>query len=129
MHERCSNPKNKQYSDYGGRGIKVCPEWVAFEPFSEWALSNGHSDTLSIDRVDNNGNYEPSNCRWATTLEQSRNKRPRSDQKLSDAQVEAIRADTRFQYVIARDYGIQQQYVSRIKNGKRRAFPTEGASK
>lgn len=129
MHERCTNPKNKQYADYGGRGITVCAEWANFEPFAEWASSSGQRDDLSIDRINNEGNYEPANCRWATTIEQSRNKRPRKDQKLTDAQVFAIRADTRGRRIVAAQYGIQPTYVDRIKNGKRRAFPTEGASK
>jgi len=129
MRMRCQNNNNPQFADYGGRGISICQEWDDFATFAAWAELSGYRDDLSIDRIDNNGNYEPANCRWATKIEQSRNKRPRKDQKLTDAQVEAIRTDNRFQYVIARDYGIHQQHVSRIKNGKRRAFPTEGVVK
>lgn len=73
MRERCSNPHNKRYNRYGGRGIKVCEEWQNFNSFKDWCLSNGYSPNLTIDRIDNDGNYEPSNCRFVTSAEQNRN--------------------------------------------------------
>lgn len=75
MRYRCQNPNHFAFSDYGGRGISVCPEWSTFGPFRDWAIANGYRDDLTIDRADNNGNYEPSNCRWATYTQQNANQR------------------------------------------------------
>lgn len=76
MKQRCNNPNNPDYSDYGSRGIKVCDEWLNdFKSFYDWSMSHGYSDELTIDRIDVNGNYEPSNCRWVTMKVQTNNKR------------------------------------------------------
>lgn len=76
MLNRCQNKCDEEkFRAYGGRGISVCPEWREFEQFKEWALANGYSDQLSLDRLDVNGNYCPENCRWATPKQQARNRR------------------------------------------------------
>lgn len=76
MKCRCYYEKHPHYNNYGGRGIKVCEEWKkSSNSFGDWAISNGYSDDLTLDRIDVNGNYEPSNCRWITMKEQASNKR------------------------------------------------------
>lgn len=73
--QRCYNPKNKRYYDYGGRGVKVCDEWLDANVFGKWAEENGYKKGLQIDRIDNDGNYEPSNCRFVTPKENMQNRR------------------------------------------------------
>lgn len=73
MKARCTKESEKSYDRYGGRGISVCTEWIDFVHFYNWSMANGYSKELSIDRINNDGNYEPSNCRWATTKVQASN--------------------------------------------------------
>lgn len=76
MKRRCYNPNSKDYKNYGGRGIILCPEWKEnFTLFRDWAIKNGYKQGLQIDRKDTNGNYEPSNCRWVTQIENENNRR------------------------------------------------------
>jgi hypothetical protein len=76
MKKRCYQPTSAGYKNYGGRGIAVCDEWVcSYESFRDWALKSGYKEELTLDRLNNDGNYEPSNCRFSTYLQQANNKR------------------------------------------------------
>lgn len=104
MKSRCSNPNDRSYSRYGGRGIKVCEQWKVFANFFK-DMGARPSSNHSIERIDNNGDYEPTNCRWATAPEQAMNKRVRSDSK------------TGLQGVKLRPHGKYQARI--VKNGRR----------
>jgi hypothetical protein len=78
MKSRCYNPNTPKFANHGGRGIKICDEWLGengFINFYNWAIQNGYSDELTLDRIDNDGNYEPINCRWTTYEVQNFNRR------------------------------------------------------
>jgi hypothetical protein len=74
MKQRCINPDNHKYPRYGARGIKVADEWLDFRTFESWALANGYKKDLTLDRIDTDGDYKPSNCRWATQSVQQNNR-------------------------------------------------------
>ena len=69
MKNRCNSSSNPRYHNYGGKGVIVCKEWKQYQPFKDWALTNGYTSELTIDRINNDGNYEPSNCEWVTIQE------------------------------------------------------------
>lgn len=80
MIDRCNKPNAHEYENYGGRGIKVCDEWMDFDNFYKWAMENGYDESAkhgkcTLDRIDVNGNYEPSNCRFVSMKTQQRNRR------------------------------------------------------
>lgn len=110
MKQRAQNPNSPHYKYYGALGIKVCDEWdKSFEAFYNWAIQNGYSDDLSIDRIDPNGDYEPSNCRWADKVTQSFNRKTGADNTTGHTGV-SLRKDT----------GKYQAYIS--KGGRRKVL-------
>ena len=120
IKQRCFNPKHKSYKDYGGRGITICPEWTdSYITFRDWSLNNGYKEGLQINRIDNNGNYEPNNCNFVTIKENSWNRR---STKLSLEIVEEIRelykTGDYTQDKISKIYNISRSRISIIINNK-----------
>lgn len=103
MKQRCLNPNNPKYHRYGGRGIKVCDEWLDICGFYDWSMANGWKEGLTIDRIDNNGDYCPNNCQWVTCSENSKKKRTT---KLTDEDAEEIRKRKNEDwYELAKEFG------------------------
>lgn len=117
MMSRCYNSRNEKYHRYGGRGVIVCFEWRGNPAaFAEWSFANGWSQGLTIDRIDNDGNYEPSNCRWTT---KSKNSQKKSTTKLTYHQSRAIFERCKSgenEYDIAREFGVTHGTVWFIVN-------------
>jgi len=91
IRKRCFNSNELAFHNYGGRGITVCPEWNNYETFREWALKTGYDENAprgkcTLDRIDVNGNYEPSNCRWVDMKVQRQNQRPKVPQGINPAE-------------------------------------------
>ncbi len=81
MKTRCYKKSDYHYKWYGARNIKICDEWINdFVAFQKWAISNGYSENLTIDRINNDGNYEPNNCRWVDMKTQCNNRRKKSNE-------------------------------------------------
>lgn len=113
MISRCYKKNDRKYKDYGGRGITVCSEWRdSFQRFCDWAMANGYTDELSIDRIDNNNGYSPDNCRWATFKQQANNKRTNK--------TVTIKGETMTIAQAAEKAGVSTQTMWwRVENGKR----------
>lgn len=120
MVNRCYNIDAQSYHLYGARGISVCEEWKNdVVCFKEWAFKNGYLKGLHIDRTNNDGNYEPNNCKWISPKENNRNRR---QSKLIQKQVDEIKnmlEENINQSEIAKKYGIDASLVSKIKRGHR----------
>ena len=104
MKDRVFNTKNKRYSDYGGRGITICDDWLDVQNFYNWAMLNGYSDELSIDRIDNDGGYSPENCRWVDITIQNRNQRIRKDNSSGYKGVCYLKDSNKYKAVITINY-------------------------
>lgn len=111
MKQRCYNKRHSHYLNYGGRGITICDEWKTdFKNFYCWAIANGYSDSLTIDRINNDGNYEPSNCRWITNFEQQ--------QKRTNTHIVEYKGELFTLSQLARKYNIKPNVLERrIKCG------------
>lgn len=105
MMRRCNDEKDRSFKNYGGRGIKVCEEWNDYVSFARWAMRNGYSRNLTLDRIDNDGNYEPSNCKWSTQHEQRCNKQ--------NSRRETINGITKTVSEWAKEYGVHPNTVYR----------------
>ena len=122
MTKRCYYPDNQNYKYYGGKGIVICNEWKSdFSSFKKWALENGYQDNLTIDRINTNGNYEPSNCRWVSMKEQCNNRTSNhlitykgKTQNLKQWCIE-----------LNLNYGIMESRINRYKWSIEKAFETK----
>jgi len=118
MRTRVTNPRSPDWPDYGGRGIKCCPEWDTFAGFMAWDKFQDWKQGCSLDRINVNGDYEPSNCRWATDCEQGQNRR---ENKLTPGDVRAIRMlcwSGLYQKDVAKIFGVEQTMVSHVMRFK-----------
>lgn len=124
IKQRCNNTRHRYYKNYGGRGITICPEWTdkenGFINFRDWVLSNGYQEGLEIDRRDNNGNYEPSNCRWVTHQINNQNQ---STTKINIQIADEIRFKYNSGYYtqkqLIQEYNLSQTHIYNIINNKR----------
>lgn len=119
MNQRCHNKNSKAYKHYGGRGITICQEWKGnFRNFRLWAISNGWVDGLSIDRINNDGNYEPSNCRFITLQENCRVSRQVKLNWITVAEIRQLRSAGVKPKILAAQYGVTRQAIWAAVTGK-----------
>lgn len=118
MHQRCYNKKHHAYKNYGGKGVTVCAEWHDYRNFKQWALANGYADNLTIDRIDSDGNYEPSNCQWISLAFNTFKAKAKFTMGEAE-QIKKIYAFGKFsQKRIAKAYGASQPCIQRIVNNE-----------
>lgn len=118
MRQRCSNPNNKRYHRYGGRGIKICPEWDSAEVFIKWALEHGYKKGLTIEREDNDGNYEPSNCCFVTVKINTQNSSSCIITKEISIKIkEEYKSGNMTQEELSKKYGLTLQSTSKVIKG------------
>src|SRR3990167_2556243 len=119
MKKRCLNLNDKGYKNYGGRGITICNEWLEFIPFRDWAINNGYKEGLQINRINNDGSYEPSNCNFVTSAENCRN---RNTTILTIELVKEIKylwnTGRYRQEQLAKKFNVSQTQISNIINNK-----------
>ena len=121
IKQRCNNPNDMHFKDYGGRGITICPEWTNdYIKFRDWALNNGYQEGLTIDRIENDGNYSPKNCQWISLEKNAQKKRTT---KLNQEKVNEIRIKYNSGYYtqkqLAKEYNVSIATISLIINNKR----------
>ena len=114
MKRRCYNPNCSPYKYYGGKGVKVCDEWLEYQGFKTWALANGYTDSLTIDRIDSNGDYEPGNCQWITLAENISRAHRHTPQDVEDSIVQKLRQGISGAS-ICRETGVSRATVHRLK--------------
>lgn len=121
--QRCTNPNNKEYHNYGGRGISVCSRWEDYNSFHQ-DMSSGHKPGLQIDRIDNDGDYSPENCRWVTPSENNRNRRnnkiistPKGDMTIAEASETFNLSHRTLSYRLAHGWDLSKLFIPPL--GKR----------
>ena len=120
MKQRCLNSKSGNYKYYGGRGITICPEWTNdYIVFRDWSLNHGYKENLQINRIENNGNYEPNNCNFVTAKENTRNRRPlKLNLKIANEIRTLYNSGYYTQKELAEKYNVRQSTISLIINNK-----------
>lgn len=123
MRDRCYKETNKDYKKYGAKGIRVCSDWMIFSNFYGWAMATGWAPELTIDRIDPDGNYEPSNCQWLSMRENTINKRkytdrPTKNKKLTKETVMYIHEHPEMSpTALARELGVNRRTVWNVRSG------------